>query len=313
MKKIVLISTFCDTDEKIKILLENIKILKGKKLDIMCLSPNFIQLPNEIIELSDFTFYTKENPILDYSTGRTFYHWWDIIVDNKTVKMSHFCDDYGWAALYQTKKLADIALTFDYDIFYNTIYDIILNDELLEDIDNDEVNLIHPKRDHNDPEVLWDSSLHFMVFDRELMEKVRDEITIEEYLKPSDNQIAEGEVLKWKNKFNIPTKGCIVDDKIFIHSSDNDFFNYLDYNNFKFFVNKDKGNIKMLFHHIEIDREINVEINNTHYEYFLKAGINQLVTLDINCNDIYSFNIKVDGDNINYMKNYNKLQIATIN
>ena len=308
MKKIVLISTFCDTKEKIDILLENIKIFKSKKLDVMCLSPNFIKMSNEVIDASDFVFYTKENPLL----GGGFYKWWSIPVNGQQVKMFHTMDDYGWAALYQTKKLAEIALTFDYDIFYNTIYDIILDDKLLADIDSNEINYINPKRDHDDPEIIWDCSLHFMVFDRELMRKVADEITLDEYLKPSDNQIAEGEVLKWRKKFNIPSKGCLVDDSINIKDVENDFFNYLNYKDFKFFVNKENSNIKMLFHHIEFNREINVEINNTHFVYSLKAGINQLITLDINCNDIYSFNIKVDGEHVNYMENYNKLQIAKI-
>ena len=66
MKKIALISTFCDNNEKVEVLKETIIILKNKGMDVMCLSPNFINLSKEIVELSDFIFYTKENPILKW-------------------------------------------------------------------------------------------------------------------------------------------------------------------------------------------------------------------------------------------------------
>ena len=62
MKKIVLISTFCDTEEKIIVLKENILSLKQLGLDTLVISP--LILPAEIIEISDFVFFTKENPIL---------------------------------------------------------------------------------------------------------------------------------------------------------------------------------------------------------------------------------------------------------
>ena len=320
MKKIVLISTFCDTEEKLQILQENIIILKNKGLDVMCLSPNFIQLPNDIIKLSDFIFYTKENPVMNSHT-RSFVHWWEVPIDNGLVRMVHYCDDYGWAALYQTKKLSEIALTFDYDIFYHTIYDILLDDQLLLEIDNNEVNMIHPKRDHEQPGVLWDSSLHFMVYDREMMEKIANEITLEEYLKPSDHKIAEGEVLKWKEKFNIPTKGCVIDDQIHTHNVENDFFNYLNYKDFKFFVKKDyegypesasNGKLAILFHNITSNRKIGVEINEIYYEYFLNIDNNKLITFDINCDDVSSFNVKVNDKTINFMEIYEKINLAEL-
>ena len=57
MKKIVLISSYCDTEEKINILYDNIKILKGLGIDTLVISP--VTLPKEIIEVSDFVFFTK--------------------------------------------------------------------------------------------------------------------------------------------------------------------------------------------------------------------------------------------------------------
>lgn len=47
-----------------------------------------------------------------------------------------------------------------------------------------------------------------------MMKKIVDEIQLEEYLRT--NGVAEGEVLKWKNKFGIPTSNHPVKDQIFI-------------------------------------------------------------------------------------------------
>jgi hypothetical protein len=61
MRKLFLISSFCDNEEKIKVLLENIKIIKNMGHDTLLLSP--ISLPDYVIDCVDFYLYTKENPV----------------------------------------------------------------------------------------------------------------------------------------------------------------------------------------------------------------------------------------------------------
>lgn len=56
-EQIVLISTFCDTDDKIKILLNNIKKIKNEGFDVAIISP--LILPNEIIDISELCFFYK--------------------------------------------------------------------------------------------------------------------------------------------------------------------------------------------------------------------------------------------------------------
>ena len=55
--QIVLVSTFCDTDEKIEILLKNIKKIKSKGLDVALISP--LVLPEIVIKNADFVFFKK--------------------------------------------------------------------------------------------------------------------------------------------------------------------------------------------------------------------------------------------------------------
>ena len=61
-KKVALISSFCDSENKIAILNENIKKLKDNNLDVMLISP--LVLPEETVKLCDYFFYTKDNVIL---------------------------------------------------------------------------------------------------------------------------------------------------------------------------------------------------------------------------------------------------------
>jgi hypothetical protein len=316
MKKIALISTFCDTEEKQNILLENIKILKNNGIDVMCLSPNFIQLPHNIVEKSDFVFYTKENPLLSWPE-KSWTFWRTINTDKGWVRMTNFVNDYGWAALYQTKKLSEIALTFEYNIFYHMIYDTELSENLIKEIRSDEVNIIHPRRDPNNPETLWETTLHFMVFDREMMENIVKEITLKEYLS-DEGGAAEGEVLKWKKKFNIPTKGTPVKDKIFLYKN-KDLFNYSNDDNYKFFVNKNenysnqKPELKIIFYDIKIDGNIQLIINDIVRDFKLIKDNNKIIELDVHCNDIEKFIITFNGDNYNFTETYLNISRNYIN
>ena len=86
MRKIALIGSYCDTEEKIQILKENIKKLKDLGLDILVISP--LTLPSEIIESSDFVFFTKENPLLTWPV-RAVTFWKTIYTPDGVVRI-HF-------------------------------------------------------------------------------------------------------------------------------------------------------------------------------------------------------------------------------
>jgi hypothetical protein len=138
MKKIALISTFCDTEEKQNILKENIIKIKSLGIDVMAISP--IEIPYDITKLCDFFFYTKENPLLGWPE-RAHTQWYRMpISENRITEIHRAFYDYGWAALYQTKKLSQLALTFDYDIFYHLIYDLEIDDIIKSELKSNEVN-----------------------------------------------------------------------------------------------------------------------------------------------------------------------------
>jgi hypothetical protein len=234
-KKVALISTYCDTDEKKKILLENVIKLKSFGVDVIAISP--IPLPEEIISECDYLYFTKENPILKWPV-RLFTFWHEYYHDDGRMCVFHRgVGDYGWAALYHVKKLTQIMMPYDYDIYYHMIYDLEIDDTVESAIKNFEGNIVYPRRDPHHPETLWETTLHFMSFDKDLMKKIEKEITLDSYL--STNGVAEGEVYKWKNKFKISSSEHPVRDKIY-YWKDYDFFDYSPIKDFKLFISKNE-------------------------------------------------------------------------
>lgn len=234
-RKVALISTYCDTEEKKTILLENVKKLKGFGVDVVAISP--IPLPEEIISECDYLYFTKENPILKWPV-RLFTFWHEHYHSNGKICVFHRgVGDYGWAALYHVKKLTQIMMPYDYDIYYHMIYDLEIDETVENAIKNFEGNIVYPRRDPHHPETLWETTLHFMSFDKDLMKKIEKEITLENYL--STNGVAEGEVYKWKNKFKISSSEHPVRDKIY-YWKDYDFFDYSPIQDFKLFISKNE-------------------------------------------------------------------------
>ena len=96
MKKIVLISSFCDNQEKLDLLYDNIKTVKELGLDTLVFTP--FSLPENINQLSDYVIISKENPVFDWPK-KAYYQWSSITVGNLKINMSRTYPDYGYAGL----------------------------------------------------------------------------------------------------------------------------------------------------------------------------------------------------------------------
>ena len=324
MKKIVLVSTFCDNEEKQNVLKETIVKVKEIGMDVMVISPNFIQIRQDIIDLCDFFFYTKENPLLKWPI-RQYTHWYEMpVLNNKICCIHRGFADYGWAALYQTKKLSQFALTFDYDIFHHIIYDLEFDDEVISEFLSDEVNLIHTRRNPNHPEEIWETTLHFMTFDRPMMELIEKEITLENYL--NGNGVAEGEVLKWRDKFKLKTSSKIIKDKIFYWQG-YDFFNYSPFPEFKLFLSKNEPitiwvgenpvydetlpeNLRMVFHGFSNMNEIQITVNGVTNTYQPKEW--EIIEFPVSSQNINEIIFKYKDNTVNFTEKYNDIMMNQI-
>ena len=118
MKKLALINSYCDTWEKLTILLQNVKKLKELGVDSLVYSP--VPLPREVTDQLDYVILTKENPIINWPE-RGIIHWAQ--VDPK-YKITLIAPDYGWTSFYQYKKLMEYGSTLDYDYYFWFLYDL---------------------------------------------------------------------------------------------------------------------------------------------------------------------------------------------
>jgi hypothetical protein len=177
-KKVALISSFCDDQEKLDVLNENIKKLKAHDLDVILVSS--LALPKETVKLCDYIFYTKENPVLTWPVKVQIYYAWFIFGEENRIKFYYPSYDYGWSGLNHIKKLTQIALTFNYDYFYNLIYDLDIDENVIGILNNPEDALACGFERDNIPLKL--TSLHFMVFNRQKAKKLHELITLENYL-----------------------------------------------------------------------------------------------------------------------------------
>lgn len=232
MKKIALVSTYCDTPEKIHILVENAKTLKSLGVDVMVNS--CIPLEPAVTKHFDFYFQTKENPLLYWPERANTFWWKQKNQYGKEVILHRDVDDYGWAAVYQIQKLSEIALTYDYDIFYHITYDIIVSDKLTQDILNNKTNITYHAINPNDPLDQWNVSPLFINFGKENLIKFLSKINKDEYIKL--NGFAEDFIKIILKDIPMTESDFPIKDLITVYNGcDPNLFNYSQSKNYNIF------------------------------------------------------------------------------
>ena len=262
MKKIALVSTYCDTPEKIHVLVEGAKTLKSLGVDVMVNSP--LPLESSVTNHFDFYFQTKENPLLQWPERANTFWWKQINQRGKEIILHRDIDDYGWAAIYQVKKLSEIALTYDYDIFYHITYDVIVSNELTQDILNNKTNTTYHTINPNDPLDQWNVSPLFISFDKEnlikFLSKIDKDLYIQRYGFAEDFiELLLEDIPMIKSEF--PVEDSIT----YINGCNNDLFNYSQSENYKIFFSNNwtnrfsfvvydikEGDLKVVFNDKEI-------------------------------------------------------------
>ena len=291
MKKIALISTFCNTPEKVHILVENVKILKSLGVDVMVNS--FISLEPEIINYFDFYFQTKENPLLRWPERANTFWWKQVNQYNKEIMLHRDVDDYGWAAIYQIKKLSEIALTFNYDIFYHITYDIIISNELTQDILNNKTNTTYHTINPNDPLDQWNVSPLFISFDKEnlikFLSKIDKDLYIQRYGFAEDFiELLLEDIPMIKSEF--PVEDSIT----YINGCNNDLFNYSQSENYKiFFSNNWTNRFSFVVYDIK-EGDLKVVLNDKEI-YNIENLVPQGFEIDVN-----SFKVIFNNEIIEY-------------
>ena len=121
-KESFLITTYCDTDEKLKVLNDTIQGLKKYNLDI-CVHAHY-PLPVEVQEQIQYYIYDVSNPIIPYGL-RSIIMWRKI----GNYQLNILKRDYGYTVASQYKQGLLFLNKLDYDVVHVLNYDTIVTDD----------------------------------------------------------------------------------------------------------------------------------------------------------------------------------------
>ena len=289
--KVALISSFCNNQEKMDVLEKNIKIIKSHGLDVIVISP--FNLPEYLTKQFDYFLITKDNPILDWPT-RAMYAWRVLNVNETKYKLAKTYPDYGFAGLTQIKQLSRIALGLDYNQFYHMIYDIKIDENVIEGFYSNRVNNVYPSKRNDD---VWDVGLYYLIFNKENLEKFISYINLETYL-----GVKHGDAFKvlhsLQNKLNYVIEKTPIEDEIYYYENI-DFFNCSPIEGIKFFIENDDEKlnaVKILFYEVVGEKEIKVKIGETETTH----TISSFYLIDLGFNKFNLPPVTIEVDNINY-------------
>lgn len=280
--KIILISSYCDNDEKLKVLDSNLKILKNLGFDIMLNSP--IDLPFSVTSQCDFYIRTNENPVFDWP-DKCVYTWADYKNNSKRIRVLRTLPDYGWANIYQVKKLSEYALTYDYDYFYHIIYDLVIDEVAVKELLSDSQCKFYHFHEHL-------VSLHMMLFDRKNLSEFTSNISLKEYLEFGGiaETWLENYIQKSLLKYTVSSK--YVEDHILYHRGI-DLFNYSEFYEFKLFITNNTQGVELYFYDMPDPVDVMLEVNSTPIKY--KVRDRDIINLGCTVDNVKSVRIQYDG------------------
>jgi hypothetical protein len=290
-KKVALISSFCDNQEKMDILEKNIKIIKSNNLDVIVISP--FNLPEHLTKQCDYFLITKDNPILDWPT-RAMYAWRGLNINGTKYVMAKTYPDYGFAGLTQIKQLSQIALGLDYNQFFHMIYDIKIDENVIEGFHSNRTNSVYPSKRKDD---VWPVGLHYLIFNKENLKNFISHINLESYLGVKDGD-AFAVLHSLQNKLNYVIEKTPIEDEIYYYENI-DFFNFSPIESLKFFIENNDENpdsIKILFYDIVGEKEIKVKVSETETIH----TVTSLYLIDLGFNKFNLQPVTIELDNVIY-------------
>jgi hypothetical protein len=287
MKKIVLIQSHCDTPEKLECLKDNLIKLKKFNVDILVFS--HISLPQEILELTDYFIFDKSNPIL--WEEKRWMHWKNI----ENLKLIQINPDYSWTVFNQIIKSGNFALNLNYDYYYIFCYDLLIT-PIVED------SLINPHPlmsfKHVKPNVTFDTSLIFAVFDKQNFKNLIPKLVKEEYISHMSIKAEDFFELKLKEFPNYVNNPNTVSD--IFHESVNVFNQNLHNNYFK--VHLQNTNLFKAYFY-DVNTNFIFIVNDQTYN----ISNSQLIEIDILPQQITNLGYFINSQYYNLLPEYNKL------
>jgi len=301
MKKLALISTYCNTKQKQEILRNNIKNFQELGVDTLLFSPkNF--LPEDIINLSNHCILTEENPIP--SIGERVQYVYRYPKSKFNLRHTLVYLDYGWASLNQIKRLFDYGAFLDYDLYYPILYDLDFTPEIKDIINSNQSNYFFSNKRPGGG--FYKCGAIFGVFDKNYCNKISTHISFNEY---QNYTSAENYYQNIQEKLNLPIHSYVTKDLIFEHDSP-PYYNISNTEQLKIFVDNscflpDLYNLKedfrevgIHFYDVKSPTKVKIQTNTEILEYLIEHEQILFINLDIPKIDIIIDDIKLDIDNL---------------
>jgi hypothetical protein len=260
MKKLVLISSYCDSEEKRKVLKTNLELLRKIDTSILLYSP--IHMGEDIINLVDFYFLNPNNPLGEDSSN---IFWKEEFFQKKKIKFYRFWRNNRFAVFSQFEKLMEIAMILNYDINYFMLYDLVIDNQILNFIKSkNQESFFSFRATENGKELINDCATQFFSVLKNNLENLQSEFIWERCL---DFNYIEHFWADLAQKINVPiNRDFIVEDHIYTFRNwQEDFFNYSPWKEFKIYFSKNIGTTDpqhCLIYDVKQPVEIFVRIDN---------------------------------------------------
>lgn len=295
MKDCFLITSYCDTEKKVKVLNECVDNLKGFDADIL-LHAHYPQ-STDVQKKVNYYLYDYSNPII----YNDFLRHWKI---HKDYKLTLDIYDYNYTVLQQIKRGYDFLKKLDYDRIIVINYDIIIDSKLVYDIflklENCDVNLLYwgEDRKYNFNSTLLgikkNVDLDFITMDNYLLNKNNDanyeaETFLDYYLSKKNNiKTNYVEYSKYYKQLimydsDLFTNENSLGDPWLLYAFSNCIVNIAQYND----------DVVIFFNNINKLIHIKIVIDDNVQEY--KIDDDEMYYLDINWNDIPNVDVFIDG------------------
>ena len=272
MKKLALINSYCDTWEKLTILLQNVKKLKELGIDSLVYSP--VPLPREITDQIDYVILTKENPVINWPE-RGMIHW----SNHPKFKIQLITPDYGWASIYQYKKMMEYGSTLDYNYYFWFLYDLNIDSVVESTLLNPYNKLFFKSPKAKSSKV----GGIFASFSKENINKIYPLLDKQDYIETCKRQIAEYYIEVICDKIKGEISNHETTDLVYEHN--NLSFNVLN-ENYPFKLALDNSQYKFAFYDLPLEPlSITFVINKLHYDFTVSRE-NPIIQLDLNINHL---------------------------
>lgn len=291
MKECFVITSYCDTDEKLNILKSTINDIKKFGKDILVHA--HYSLPIEI--QNDVNYYINSENFIDRS--RALFFW----IKKNNYKMYNYYVDFTYSVLKQYKESISYLLSLDYDILHFLNYDSNITSDLYNQ-SKDTIFYQNVTGDGISP--IWFSiskkDIDMLLSLCEYDTYIRDPITIEKYLEKYASK--DVKIIKLENynynslyKNEISIDGFSFDDvydkKILSSLHFSKFFDKDGYSIFGGYFNK---TFAILFYDVKKRLYVNIKINDKFFDIIIE-------------NDLFFMDTGID---IEYLKENNNITIT---